>query len=300
MKLWLPFALIVCVAVAALVISERQALRITIGPRALMYWLGDTQREATRIPARLVRLSDVHEIMFGDGIAQQYASWSADRRSADDAAMQSYVESIGARLAAHATRKLPYRFHYIADRSFENAFALPGGHVFIGSGLIAHMETEDELSSVLGHEIEHIDRYHCSERAQIEAAARHLGIAGMIAALPIELFVAGYNKQQEFEADTEGVRLAVLSGYSPYGARDLMKRFAQLDRESPARPAATPVGEVARVPLQTLSDYFRSHPPSAERAAAIDALIAREHWQSRRTQTTLRLNGTEREISRGQ
>jgi Zn-dependent protease with chaperone function len=166
------------------------------------------------------------------------------------------------------------------------------------------METEDELASVLGHELEHVDRYHCAERAQIEAASRNLGIIGAIASLPVELFVAGYSKQQEFEADTEGVRLAVIAGYSPYGARDLMQRFAHRHddaargndpssgtrrrRTISTRTASTPAGEVLRVPEQTLSDYFRSHPPADERAAAIDALITREHWQSRRAQTRLR------------
>jgi len=310
MKRWLPFALILTVSIAALIFSERRALRTVIGPRALMSWLGDTEREVTRIPARIARLSDSDEIALGDRLAQYYAEPLTDA----DAQMRDYIAEIGARLASHATRKLPYHFHYISDRSFENAFALPGGHVFIGAGLIARMKTEDELASVLGRELEHVDRYHCAERAQIEAASRNLGIIGAIASLPVELFVAGYSKQQELEADTEGVRLSVLAGYSPYGARDLMQRFAHLEDEAetsdPNRgtrrrrtvstgAANTPAGEVLRVPVQTLSDYFRSHPPADERAAAIDALITREHWQSRRAQTPLRTHQSpDHEITR--
>jgi beta-barrel assembly-enhancing protease len=287
MKRWVPFAAVLALTVGALVASERQALHVSIGPRALMSWLGNAERETTRVPARLLRLSDRDEIALGDRLAEGYPQQLPENARV----MQAYVEQVGVRLALHATRKLPYRFHYISDRNFENAFALPGGHVFIGAGLVAHIETEDELASILGHEIEHIDRYHCSERAQVEATAHDMGIVGAIAALPIELFMAGYSKQQEFEADAEGVRLAVLSGYSPYGARDVMERFAKIhSEETKERAAESPVGEVARVPVQSLSEYFRSHPEGQERSAAIDSLIAREHWQDRRAQKPLRVH----------
>jgi predicted Zn-dependent protease len=287
MKRWAPLVIILVIGVAAIVMSERRALHINIGPHALMYWFGDTQREVTRIPARIVRLSDADEIAIGD----ELAAHSASALPPDAQDMQSYIDLVGARLAVHATRRLPYKFHYIAERSFENAYALPGGHVFIGAGLIRHMQTEDELASVLGHEIEHVDRYHCAERATVEAAARQLGVIGEIAALPAELFMAGYSKEQELEADREGVRLAVASGYSPYGARDVLERFGKVHEASAIRMPGSPVGEVARVPMQSLSDYFRSHPPAEERVAAIDALIAREHWKQR-NQTPLRVHVT--------
>ena len=84
--------------------------------------------------------------------------------------MSDYVSRVGAKVAARAHRKLPYKFHYIPNMDFVNAFALPGGHVYIGAGLVALMDSEDELAAVLGHEIEHIDHYHCAERVQTEAA----------------------------------------------------------------------------------------------------------------------------------
>jgi predicted Zn-dependent protease len=76
----------------------------------------------------------------------------------DDVVVEAYVQKIGAQVAARAQRKLPYRFHYIPEDHFRNAFALPGGHVFIGKGLLDLMDSEDQLAAVLGHEIEHIDR----------------------------------------------------------------------------------------------------------------------------------------------
>lgn len=291
MKRWVPFALVLALAVAACVASEAGMVRVTIGPRALVYWLGDTSREATRMPARIMRLSDKEEIALGDRLAEGYQHAT----SANDREMQAYVELVGLRLALHATRKLPYRFHYISDMNFENAFALPGGQVFVGAGLVAHMKTEDELASVLAHEVEHVDRYHCAERAEVEARARDLGILGAIAALPVELFMAGYSKQQEVDADVEGVRLAALSGYSPYGALDVMERFTKIHEQAIlGRTAGNPVGEVSRVPGQALSEYFASHPAGAERAATISALIARKRWESRREQRPLRVPVAER------
>ena len=70
-----------------------------------------------------------------------------------------------------------------------NAFALPGGHVYVGGGLLQLMDSEDELAAVLGHEIEHIDHYDCGERVQREQALRRIPL-GVIVALPVEVFEA--------------------------------------------------------------------------------------------------------------
>lgn len=64
------------------------------------------------------------------------------------------MSEVGDRVAARAHRKLPYRFHLVANLDLINAFALPGGHVFVGLGLLHQMTGEDELACVLGHEIE--------------------------------------------------------------------------------------------------------------------------------------------------
>jgi predicted Zn-dependent protease len=156
---------------------------------------------------------------------------------------------------------------------------LPGGHVFIGEGLLALMDSEDELAAVLGHEIEHIDHYHCAERAQRELALRHIPLAGLIA-LPMEVFEAGYSKDQELEADREGTQLAVATGYSANGAIRSFETFARLHEEYKSGDA-TPPDEAARVLQETVEGYFRSHPLSAERIAQIQKLIASEGWSVR-------------------
>ena len=178
-----------------------------------------------------------------------------------------------------ARRKLPYKFHYIPDSDFVNAFALPGGHVFVGQGLLALMQSEDALAAVLGHEVEHIDLRHCSERMQTEAHLRNLGALGDLVGLPVEVFLAGYSKEQEMEADRDGTTLAVKAGYSPLGILQLFGEFKKLEQagSSDDKPA-TPVDEAAQVSLQTVEGYFRSHPPATQREEQVRELMRSQHW----------------------
>ena len=191
-------------------------------------------------------------------------------------AVADYVNRVGARVAARAHRKLPYRFHYIPTMDFVNAFALPGGHVYIGAGLVALMDSEDELAAVLGHEIEHIDHYHCAEREQTEQRLRRIPLGGLVA-IPLSLFEAGYSKDQELEADREGTKLAVWAGYSPLGALRMFETFDRLYQEY-VRRAKSPQEELSRAAIQTLEGYFRSHPLPSERIEQIRQLINEEHW----------------------
>ncbi|MCI0348493.1 MAG: M48 family metalloprotease, partial [Acidobacteriales bacterium] len=190
MKRWLPFILVLAIGVGALVLSQKRKPQVDPGPNALVNMVADAQREASRVPARLTRISDSEEISIGDQMAQQYlvTIWSRNL-SPDDGLVQAYVERVGNRVMPYASRKLPYRFHYIPDQNFYNAFALPGGQVFIGKGLISLMRNEDELASVLAHELEHVDLYHCAERVQIEARMRNVPL-GSLVTLPMRLFQA--------------------------------------------------------------------------------------------------------------
>jgi predicted Zn-dependent protease len=203
---------------------------------------------------------------------------SKDKES--DAKVEEYLQKVGSVVSAHARRRFPYQFHYVPEPKFVNAFALPGGHVFVGEGLLELMNSEDALAAVLGHEVEHIDLGHCAERVQTEAHLRHLGALGEIASLPVGVFTAGYRKQQELEADRYGTDLATAAGYSPLGIVQLLSEFETLERraEGASVPPASPGDEAAQVSLQTLEGYFQSHPPAAERKAQIESLIRSEHW----------------------
>jgi beta-barrel assembly-enhancing protease len=263
--------LILAVCGGALYYSQQKKQAAEAGPGALVNLVADTQREMSRVPMRLTRLSDTEEIQIGDEIARGYLSSMPKATSAADQAFEQYLQTIGGRLAARANRKLPYKFHYVADASFLNAFALPGGHIFFGKGLAMAMDSEDQIAAVLGHEIEHIDQYHCAERVQIEARLRHIPLA-RVAQLPIMLFQAGYTKEQEFESDRQGTLLAMKSGYSAYGAVRVFEIFEGLRKRYAGR-AKNPPAELTQVAFRTLLEYFRSHPLPAERKQRIETLI---------------------------
>lgn len=279
MKQALAFVIILGVALAALFYAQKR--RATpVSSSAVVNAVADAQRDLTRVPARLTRMSDNEEILVGNQLASRYASTS-NQFTPEEHATQAYVQRVGMALASRAHRKLPYRFHLIPDTNLMNAFALPGGHVFIGTGLLDLMTSEDELANVLGHEIEHIDHYHCAERVQLESKLRHLrlGIVSELAQIPIAVWQVGYNKDEEFEADREGTRLAVLASYSPYGALKLFEKFSKLEDEYVLH-ARSPQQELSQLAIQSLSGYFRSHPLPSERTAQLDALIRAEHWQN--------------------
>src|SRR5215470_4544321 len=214
---------------AGLGVSQKRKVEAPFAPYALLYFVADTERELTRLPMKYTQISDADEITIGNRLAKQFENQYQDQDE-ERRAVEAYLRVVGERVAAKAHRKLPYQFHYIPERYFVNAFAIPGGHVFMGAGLMDLMESEDELAAVLGHEIEHIDHKHCIERVQFERAMRKIPLADVFV-IPAEVFQQGYNKDQEAEADSEGTALSVAAGYSPQGAVDLFQHFQKLEEQ---------------------------------------------------------------------
>ena len=147
----------------------------------------------------------------------------------DDAALQAYVQRVGAELAAHSHRtNLVYRFT-VLDSTDVNAFALPGGYIYITRGLLAYLNSEAQLAAVLGHEIGHVTARH-SVQQQSAAQAADIGFALGSILLPgldnpgaQQLFgtlgtalLAGYGREHELEADRLGAEYMARSGYSPH------------------------------------------------------------------------------------
>ena len=273
MKRLLLLILVLAAAVGALYYSARHRQEDRVGPEAMLNALADAQREVSRVPAAMTRISDEDEIAIGNTLAGHYAS----QYGLGDAAIQDYVTAVGRKVAGRARRKFDYKFHYVSDEGLVNAFALPGGHVFIGTGMLRLIKTEDELASVLGHEVEHIDNYHCVERYQLKARMHDLPLAELLA-IPVELFQAGYGKEQELEADRDGTYLAVMAGYSPLGAVHLFERVGRMHREQQRIPADSPDQELSKVALAGIEGYFRSHPLPEERVNQIQRLIAARKW----------------------
>jgi predicted Zn-dependent protease len=283
MTRWIAFAGVIALAVAAIAWSERHNVAAEASPAAVLYLVADTKQELTRLPVHFTRMSDAEEIRIGDEIAKMYGDGNLeDEKKKTKSEIERYLTEVGGKLAVRAHRILPYKFHYVPNEGMVNAFSLPGGHVYVGAGLLAMMDSEDELAAVVGHEIEHIDHYHCADRAQQERALRRIPLGGL-AAIPVFVFEAGYTKDQELEADREETRLAVEAGYSANGAVrmfEAMDRMYARYRQQRARPAS-PQEELSDVALQTIDGYFRSHPLPAERISQIQKVIATENWPAR-------------------
>jgi len=289
MKRAAAFVVVLLVGVAGLYFSQRRHDPTPVSATAIVAMAADAQRDLSRAPMRLTRLSDAEEIAVGKQLAAGY-SISTEKLSPEQQALDNYVQQVGSAVSANAHRHLPYSFHLVPDRGMINAFSLPGGPVYVGEGMLDLMTSEDELAAVIGHEIEHIDHYHCAERVQIEARLRNLqlGIVGAILQIPVQVWEAGYNKDEELEADREGMRLAVLGGYSPYGAVTMFERFSKLRSEYVVH-AQSPEEELTQLAIQSLQGYFRSHPLPSERLAQANNLIAQEGWQDRKMQKPFRI-----------
>ncbi len=145
-----------------------------------------------------------------------------------DAEAQKLVKSIGQRIVQNSdARQTPYQydFHLLADPNVVNAFALPGGQVFITTALVAQFETEDELAGVLGHEIGHVVARHGAERIAKQELTQGLTGAAVVASgdyntAQAAQMIAGlvnmsYGRDQELESDDLGVRFMSQAGYDP-------------------------------------------------------------------------------------
>jgi predicted Zn-dependent protease len=165
-----------------------------------------------------------------------------------DPALTKYVKAVGEKLAAVSeSPDDPWRF-VVLDTEMPNAFALPGGHIYVTRGLLALLNSEDELACVLGHEIGHVTARHGAKRigTAILMAPINLvtGIAGFTVALVVPslgkaigstgqvltggLVIAPYGRAQENDADKIGQTLAALAGYDPAGMSSFLHT---LDRE---------------------------------------------------------------------
>jgi beta-barrel assembly-enhancing protease len=241
----------------------------------LLYIVADTEREAERIPLAATRVSDADEIKAGQQIVREYQLNSSQPNGPEAARISEYLNAVGMAVSSHVQRQaIRYHFYLRDDRNFVNAFALPGGQIVVGRGLLELIENEDELAVVLGHEIAHVDNRDAIARLQYELASRKIGLGEIyrLGKPAVEIFEAGYTKEEELEADRVGLRFAVAAGYSANGGLSLMKRFEQLE-PSNAKRANSPVEEFAQVPFDALQEYFRTHPSAVERIAAMQTEI---------------------------
>lgn len=237
---------------------------------ALETW-GDVLRDADQLGLKLTRIRDQEEMALGQAIVDNWGlQWVGPPA-------REYVASVGQSLVPRVRRPgIRYTFH-VVESGAVNAFALPGGKVFVTTGMLGFLESEAELASVLGHEIAHVDLRHCVERFQYELALARVGMrdVGRFAQVFHRVAASGYSKYQELEADAQGLRLAIDAGYDPAAGAAVFERLGRRREEAGPRRSRTPVGELGKAAASGLGSYFRSHPPSAERARRLERFVAR-------------------------
>lgn len=180
----------------------------------------------------------------------------------------NYVQRIGAKIAPHTERKdVEYKF-YVLDSPVVNAFALPGGYVYVSRGLLALANSEAEVAGVIGHEIGHITARHSAERVS-QGAVVGIGAAilsavvgdpgvSRAAGLGSELYIKSYSRGQEHQADELGVRYMSRAGYDPSAMASFLN---SLDRQTKldAKMAGRKVSDGP--------DYFSTHPVTTQRVS---------------------------------
>src|ERR1700690_3403097 len=119
-------------------------------------------------------LIDADEVCVGQILAEQFAQEEEMAPTPQSKKIGQYLQTVGDRVAAHAQRKLPYQFHFDPSPGFKSAVGLPGGQIFVGAGILAYIDTEDQLAAVLGHEVEHVALNQCRDRLIKVLTEQHL------------------------------------------------------------------------------------------------------------------------------
>jgi predicted Zn-dependent protease len=190
-----------------------------------------------------------------------------------DAALQRYVNQLGRWITLQSTRPgLPWTFGVLDDPGF-NAFAAPGGFIFLTKGLVDRVD-EAELAGILAHEITHVTERHHLEalrsKARAGLATQFVGsqirtsnavgslVSQQMLALGKNLYSSGLDQGDEFEADRQGVTLSARSGFDPYGLPGVLQQLRS---------------QAADNPLFALS--MSTHPPAQQRLELLEQAMGR-------------------------
>jgi predicted Zn-dependent protease len=180
-------------------------------------------------------------------------------------ALTEYLRDVGGRLIARLdNQRFPYRFYVVRDANL-NAFAVPGGYVYVHSGLILGVASEAELAGVLAHELVHVASHHAVRQQEKTALINYGTLLGMFLSLVHPALGAGavaagtaaqlkYQREFEQEADAIGIGLMAPAGFDPAGMPTFLSRVL---REQRMNPASVP-------------PYFLSHPLTEDRVDALE------------------------------
>ena len=190
-----------------------------------------------------------------------------------DAKLQKYVNNVGRWVADQSERpELAWHFGVIESNDV-NAFAAPGGYVFVTKGLLARMKSEAELAGVLAHEMSHVLRKHylaaIKKGARTGLLAEFAGEAlksggadpafNKLVSAGTEVYARGLDKNDEFEADRMAVAIATRGGYDPYGLPAVLQTLQGMNAQD-----------------SSLALLFKTHPALNERLSLLDRLMSEE------------------------
>ncbi|MGB1014651.1 MAG: M48 family metalloprotease [Nannocystaceae bacterium] len=182
------------------------------------------------------------------------------------------VHEVGLELAAQSERSGPWNVRVLDDHTL-NAFAVPGGYLYVTRGLLAHLVSVDQLAVVLAHELAHVTARHGSQQLRRQAAAaRRVGLVrmidpnlrhlGAVAARSAGLSLLRHSRAHEEQADRIGLRYAHLAGYRVAAMPQVLDMLAVHDRRTRAHPRET---------------WRSTHPDPTERRQQVEAWIASDY-----------------------
>jgi predicted Zn-dependent protease len=203
------------------------------------------------------------EWQLGQQLSQEVAR---QVRLSNDAQATAYLTSIGERLHARsALANRPFTYHIVDDNDV-NAFAIPGGHIYVNRGLIAQADHENMLASVVAHEMMHVVARHSIKQMEQANAINAigsilLGNAGQLAQIAGQIAAGGamarFSRADEKQADDGGLEIMASAGYNPNGMLDMFQKLLALEKSQP--------GAVAR--------FFSDHPGTQDRINDVSSRI---------------------------
>lgn len=211
--------------------------RLILGAAALMALsaCASTDRSSLKAETAGSVISEQREMDIGKAVAQEVLR---EYTAYEDPELNAYVNRVGQAVARISDRSnIPYHFT-VLDHPVVNAFAAPGGYVFVTRGLLSVVKNEAQLAAILGHEIAHVVERHAMKRLQAQAVTLLAQIAGAVKGVGARdigaandmatLIFLGYDREAEYHADALGVKYAYAAGYEP---KEMLSFFDVLRRE---------------------------------------------------------------------
>ncbi len=244
----------------------RSALKVASIPAIALFLLFNGGCATTGINSGQFNIvSSTEEVRMGKEfsteIEQQFEIY-------DDGVVTGYVQAVGDRIARVCDRR-DIEYHFTVIKKDElNAFALPGGYIYIYTGLLKTLDNEAQLAGVLGHEVGHVTARHATER--LTAMYGYQLLVTLIlgddpnfwAKLTSDIFSTtgflAYSRKNEYEADMLGTGYAYAAGYDPSGMSQLLGKLASTGESEPSK----------------LEELLSTHPPTAERIVRVEGIIA--------------------------